>query len=205
MIVDCHTHHIAKDSIINADISSFNPILGFFYSVGLHPWNSNNFSETDFNLISEIANDESVIAIGETGVDRLRGASEALQEEMFTRHVLLSEIVKKPLILHVVKSIDTILSIKNSLKPQQPWIWHGFRGNPHQMQQIISMGISISFGEHFNPESAKFIPKQYLLIETDCSKFPINEIANKIAKARNENPGAILQMASANLQQILKR
>ena len=45
-----------------------------------------------------------VVAVGEVGLDALRGASLALQEFVFRRQVEISEAVGKPLVLHVVRT-----------------------------------------------------------------------------------------------------
>ena len=50
-----------------------------------------------------------MVAIGETGIDRMKGASAERQAELFKLHAILSEILLNPLIIHEVYAAVTIL------------------------------------------------------------------------------------------------
>ena len=76
-----------------------------------------------------------VPAVGECGFDALKGPSHDLQEQAFVRQVQLSEQFRKPMILHVVRDFDSVIRLRRTLKPEQPWLIHGFRGGPEQMSQ----------------------------------------------------------------------
>ena len=51
-----------------------------------------------------------------------------LQLAVFKEQVKLSEKLGLPLIIHCVKAMDELLAVKKEFRPQQAWIWHGFRG-----------------------------------------------------------------------------
>lgn len=73
MLIDCHTHDTTRtDAIISVSPALFRPEEGKHYSVGIHPWETG--ATLDFELLERAAAHPSVAAIGETGVDRLRGA-----------------------------------------------------------------------------------------------------------------------------------
>ena len=110
MLIDCHTHDTTRtDAIISVSPALFRPEEGKHYSVGIHPWETG--ATLDFELLERAAAHPSVAAIGETGVDRLRGAGIDTQTDVFRRHITLSESLRKPLILHVVKALDIILAV----------------------------------------------------------------------------------------------
>lgn len=119
MLIDCHTHDTTRtDAIISVSPALFRPEEGKHYSVGIHPWETG--ATPDFELLERAAAHPSVAAIGETGVDRLRGAGIDTQTDVFRRHIALSESLRKPLILHVVKALDIILAVKKECRPAMP-------------------------------------------------------------------------------------
>lgn len=179
-LFDTHTHHLRHDAWVNrapGDILA----PGYTYSVGVHPWDAGSF---DLRALEEAAAQEAVEAIGETGLDTLRGPSLEVQEPVFRAHVDLSESLGKPLVIHCVKAFDRLMALKKELKPTQPWIIHGFRGKPQQAEQLLRAGFHLSLGPNFNPETARVIPSDRLHIETDDSHVPITEVAAAVAAAR---------------------
>ena len=186
-LIDIHTHHNTEnaDAIISVEPTSFNAVLGKYYSVGIHPWNSSDITSADLDILQKVCRHTQVVAIGETGVDLLRGASKEKQIDLLAQHIKLSETLHKPLILHVVKSTDTILSLYKQYKPTQKWIIHGYRGNETTALQLIEKGIELSFGEKFNPQAVISTPLDQLWIESDESTTPIETIYNNIATVKN--------------------
>lgn len=173
-IVDFHTHHPRLLSIIDIDPASSRPVPlrpGLRYSVGIHPWSIPYASAEAWATTCLLALDRRVLAIGETGLDRLKGdAPLDLQTEWLCRHAALAEEVGKPLILHIVKCFPEIITLKSRLKPRQPWIIHGFRGKPALASELIRHGFRLSFGLRFNPDSLAATPLP--LRESDLNPLP---------------------------------
>lgn len=185
MIRDAHTHNLlSADGIIsvNPDFTGFDPSR--HYSVGIHPWLTAGEDITRLvGKLAETAGHEEVIAIGETGIDHLRGGDQQIQENLFRQHIELSERLSKPLIIHNVKGLDTILRLNKEYNPGQPWIIHGFRDNSRVAAQLASRGIYLSLGERFNADVPSAIPPSLILAETDESDMPIESIAARICPA----------------------
>lgn len=178
--IDIHTHDKSR---INAVINIYpheNLIEGAFHSVGIHPWQTTDIDLSTIEKLNTLASHPQVVAIGETGIDTLKGASIDKQIDIFKLHISLSEQVKKPLIIHCVKAFNEIITIKKQLKPSMPWIIHGFRGKPQLTQQLLNNGFYISLGEHFNSQSATIIPSDRLFFETDESSLDIYTIIKNI-------------------------
>ena len=108
------------------------------------------------------------------------------------------------MILHVVRDFDSVIRLRRTLKPTQPWLIHGFRGGPEQMNQLYSHGILVSFGLKHNPESLKSIPSDRLFLETDghCS---IQEVIQAAAMARKEQTEIIERNILRNNNTLLER
>lgn len=190
---DIH-HHLSNfaeapddDRIVNLDYNEPIPEKGY-YSIGVHPWSTTGMSDEDaraaIEKVKSNAIRNNIVAIGECGIDRLKGADLKLQERIFREHIEISETTRKPLIIHSVKSTEDIIRIKKEMKPQQLWIIHGFRGKKQTALQLIKQGIALSFGEHFNEEALSSIPEDMMFVESDESTLSIDLIHDKIYKVR---------------------
>lgn len=171
MIYDIHTHHhpaTPGTAIVQLIADDFSPRPGHFYSVGIHPWEIREDWRTQQAKLSIMALHPQVLMIGEAGLDKKNGiVSMEHQIEVFRRHIYLSEMLHKPLIVHCVKAFDELLSLRKESKATQPWIVHGFRGGVEQWQQLTRAGLYVSIGSHHNAELIKKLVPQYLLLESD--------------------------------------
>lgn len=149
-------------------------------STGIHPWNTEK--EPDWDLLERVAAMPRIVAIGECGLDLLRGAPIDRQTDIFRRHIELSERMGKPMIIHCVKAWDVLLALKKKMKPRQKWGIHGYRGGPEQARQLTAHGIYLSLGEYFNQDTAAVIPRELLLAETDECHKPISTIIAGISR-----------------------
>ncbi|MCF0160375.1 MAG: TatD family hydrolase [Bacteroidaceae bacterium] len=177
---DAHTHKPCRDAVYNLALAELRsetyPDALQPLSVGIHPWWLTSDWKHDFREVQRWSTRPQVLWIGETGLDKQRGPSFALQEEAFIAHVRLSEQVEKPLIVHCVKAVDELLALKKSLRPKQIWLYHGFRGKTQQMQQLLRAGFHISFGASFHAEALCACPEDFRHAETDDSGLTIDEV-----------------------------
>jgi TatD DNase family protein len=160
---------------------------GLAYTIGIHPWflTADNFQE-QISIVRQYADHQNIIAIGETGFDRLKGPESLIQQTSFEEQVKIAEKVSKPLIIHCVRAWDQLLSKYKSLNPATPWLIHGFRGKKELAMQLISKGMYLSFWFEFilKPESTsllKGLPKEKIFLETDGSGVDIKIIYKKVA------------------------
>lgn len=206
-IIDIHTHGLTpKAHALNSVMpDKYVPVEGMVYSVGIHPWYITEEWESALDRIREIASHDDVLAIGETGIDHLSKIPVAIQAEVFRRHVMISEELRKPLVIHNVKSTDEILSVRKELRPDMPWIMHGFRGKPQMASQLVSQGLFVSFGEKYNSASLSAVPLDRLLVETDESSRDILNIYSGIASVIGMCRDEIMDIVGRNIYEILKR
>lgn len=134
------------------------------YSVGWHPW----WPACNMDWVERMASDSRVVIIGECGIDKLRGVGTVSEQISIVRlHASLSERLHKSLLLHIVGAWNEIIALRGELKPEQPWIIHGFRGKPELAVQLVRAGFSISLGKTYNPATPAVIPPDRLFHETD--------------------------------------
>ena len=186
-LIDLHTHHKDRENnlfILNCTLENIEDARNI--SVGLHPWNIDEDWEQKMLQISATASMENVKAIGECGIDKLKsGASVETQIETLKAHIRLSEQLKKPLILHIVKGQDIIMRLHKETRPTQAWIIHGFRGKRDQAQQYISEGFYLSYGIKFNKEALLSTPIERLFIERDEDRISLAQHYSHIAEIFN--------------------
>lgn len=186
--IDIHTHDHCPDhrAIINLDPYDDIPDSSGEYSVGVHPWDTSRADLSELmKRVEEKARDHRIVMIGETGLDRLRGASAEIQMEYTRLHAMLAENTGKPLLLHVVHGFNEIIQLHKSMRPSVPWIIHGFRGKPELARQLLREGFHISLGEKFNTATAAIIPADHLYVESDTSTLPFSAIVDNVNNARN--------------------
>lgn len=171
------------------------------FSCGIHPWYSED-SESQMKYLIEIASNSRIIAIGEAGLDKIKGPAFNIQIPVFKRHIELSEQLKKPLIIHAVKAWDELYHIRKEANPTLPWIIHGFRGNAQVAQQMAKVGFMFSLGERFNIDALEFIPKDAIFCETDESEITILEVYQQIASALNQDIEDFAKQIAENVHRV---
>lgn len=120
-----------------------------------------------FEGLQQLLRHPAVVAVGECGIDRLRGADEAVQEQWFVRQVQLAEAAGLPVTVHCVKAFDVLLRLHKELRPTTRWTIHGFRGKPALAAQLLAAGFDLSFGRYFNAESYEMTPPERRHRESD--------------------------------------
>ena len=187
--LDIHTHHPAPRplAVVNADFMDFHPMEGQLYSVGIHPWTTIEEPTREmWEALETAAALPGVVAIGECGVDKVKGGLMFRQLLVMQRQIKLSEQLRKPLIIHDVKAHDIIVGLRRDMKPTQNWVVHGFRGKPTVAKMLTDAGIYLSFGEKFNPDALKITPRELILAETDESPLSIEAIIETLSINRGE-------------------
>lgn len=180
-ILDIHSHREYREAITNRFPSSFAPKEAQLYSVGIHPWNITPDYRKEWDLLLQIAGNEQVLAIGEAGLDKQIPLDMELQMEVFKCQIELAEQIRKPLIIHSVRTSNELIQLKKQYSPQMPWVIHGFRGNKNIAVALINEGFYLSFGEKYQAEALKATPMNRIFVETDESVESIDNIYNKVA------------------------
>jgi TatD DNase family protein len=192
--IDIHTHEARQvPGIFSVDVlmahearrPENNP--GIAYTYGIHPWYLDESNHDKLIAsVKSLSDDPLVIAVGEAGFDKIKGPSPELQQRTFEEQVIIAEEYKKPVVIHCVRAWDELLRAQKKLKPEMPWLVHGFRGKTDLAMQLISKGMYISFWFDFvlKPESSELVrnlPKERIFLETDGADVNIADIYNKVS------------------------
>ena len=185
--MDYHTHNPnipPGTGIINLSRAviqapdTFRPVPGGLYSAGIHPWwTAEEYLEQEQAGVAQLARHPQVVAIGECGLDTLRGGSLDRQLAILKWHIQLAIAVKKPLTLHCVRAFHHLLALRkqpaNQTAPAYQtatprMVIHGFRGGPALAAQLLSAGFELSFGPRHNPASYQLTPPHLRHQESDA-------------------------------------
>lgn len=196
---DLHSHTPPQDSqtLVIYNQYPLSASTQHYFSVGLHPWYLEDWQK-QWEQMPFWANHPNCLAIGECGLDRNATADFSLQQEIFKKHIVLSEQLRKPLIIHCVKAYDTVISLKKAYAPQQLWVIHGFRKNHKTAQALIQAGIALSFGKALLFDASlqeifKNLPPNTFFLETDDADISIKQLYQKAIEIR-PNPNDFLNL-----------
>lgn len=201
-----HTHSLVHpESEILAQSPDLFPSdkLPVYTSIGIHPWFlTEENAESQWKALQKQVSHPSVLAIGEGGLDKLKGPDMELQVKILKQQVALSEEKSLPLIIHCVKAFNELIQLKKELRPHQPWIIHGFRGKEALAIDCIRHGFYLSYGEHFQENALKATPQEKLFIETDESVVPVQEIYQSIALVHGIGLQELMESVKKNVKEV---
>lgn len=205
---DFHTHRLpapGEFAIYNAALDEDVALLGCRCSVGVHPWFIDGSDVVqEIARVRERSGEPTVVAIGECGLDKLCVTDFEVQKRVFESMIEISEAARKPLLIHCVKAFDELNSIRKKIKPLQPWVIHGFRGNEFQGRQLLAKGFYFSIGEKFNAETIKVLPLNSFFVETDESMLSIESVYCSIAEIKQISMKELGAQIELNVKNILK-
>ena len=157
------------------------------FSVGIHPKDIDENWEENFEKIKEISLLPNCVAIGECGLDGLISVNENLQKEVFERHILWANQIKKPVIIHCVKRFSEIIPFQKIA--EIPLVIHGFNKKKTIADEMLRHGFYLSFGKSVLHSLSlqsilKEFPLEKMFLETDDANFNIEELYQKTAEIK---------------------
>jgi TatD DNase family protein len=182
-----------------------------FFAVGLHPldvdkWSSNSASE----MLCLAQSDRRVVAIGETGLDFYKAENRKQQKTVFQAQLKLAQQLNLPVIVHCREAAAEMAELLYSFWATQGavrGVMHCWSGSPEEANWFLDLGFYLSFSGIVTfknatqvQESAKMVPNDRLLIETDC---PFLAPVPKRKEGRNQ-PAYVRYVAEqvAQLRQV---
>ncbi len=204
MIFDTHAHYddeqfdIDRDSLllsmkengigtivnIGANLASSKTTLelahkyDFIYgAVGVHPSDSAELSDDNFDRIRQMCADEKCVAIGEIGLDYYWPEPDhEIQKKWFVRQLDLAREVKLPVVIHSRDAAaDTVQILKDNNAGDIGGVVHCFSYSKEVALVCVRMGFYIGVGGVLTFKNGKKmkevvseIPIEKIILETDC-------------------------------------
>lgn len=199
---------------------------GIYWAAGLHPWwcetyyQSSQLTELEFLLRSAITN-SNCVAVGETGLDAIKGGALDLQKQSLDIHLQLATSFSKPIILHAHKTQPELFLQVKPFK-QLRGVVHAFSGSYEQAKQWVDAGFYLGVGGVITYERAnktrqaiKNIPLDAILLETDAPSMPLageqgkintplhlTAVAKCLADLKQESIEAIASITTKNATEL---
>jgi TatD DNase family protein len=179
-------------------------------SIGLHPWflTKENF-DSDYKKLSQLIDNQSVMMIGECGLDKLKGEDLVFQSDAFAAQTCLAESYQKPVVIHCVKAFNELILLKKKLKPKVPWVVHGFNQNEQILIELLKNDFFISIGTQILRDLSNaskclpLIPLDKLFFETDDNQLPVKNVYEAAGKLLDLDLEVLQEKIYKNFQNIL--
>ena len=194
-----------------------------YCSAGVHP-DYENVAEPTVDALCRLAENEKVVAIGETGLDYFHMSGDLdWQRRRFVTHIEAARECRLPLIVHTRNAReDTLNLLREHRADEVGGVLHCFTEDWDMARAAIDLGFYISisgivtFHQAQNVrDMAQQVPLPNLLIETDApwlSPAPfrgktnhpgrVRLVAEKLAEIRGEDLGTLASATYANANRL---
>lgn len=202
-----------------------------FATAGVHPHRASDYGDDTETLLRDLAAQQAIVAVGETGLDYFRDLSpRAAQRSCFERQIRIAIATELPLFLHQRDAHDDFLALLGSYRDQlREVVVHCFTGSRPELREYLDLDCHIGItgwicderrGSHMK-EFMRDIPSDRLMIETDSPylkprnlrprvKSHRNEprllpwILGTLAACRNEHPEALAEATTRNARAFFR-
>jgi TatD DNase family protein len=195
-----------------------------YATAGIHPEHAPNAGDADYKKLADLLQHPKCVAVGEIGLDYYWKPYDAELQARVIEQLRIAADARKPISIHTRDAWgDTMRLLKQHWAPTGlPCVMHCFTGNPQEAKQALDLGFYLSFsGVVTYPkatnvhESAKMVPLDRILVETDCPYLPpvpyrgkrnepsyVVHTAGKLAELRGAAPESIAEATTTNFERI---
>ncbi|MCP4429376.1 MAG: TatD family hydrolase [Gammaproteobacteria bacterium] len=147
---------------------------------GLHPMFMSQHQLRHLQQLDAWIDSENPIAVGECGLDFFQSREdEDRQLEFFKAQLGMASNYRLPVIVHVRKAMDQVISLLRKAKLESAGVIHSFAGSLQQAQQLFELGFKIGIAATVDFERARKlrtvvakIDSSALLLESDAPDQP---------------------------------
>jgi TatD DNase family protein len=199
-----------------------------FFSVGLHPLDATLWQADTGKQICQLATtDKRVVAIGEMGLDFFKADNQEWQIEVFRSQLQIAIELDLPVIIHCRDAAKMMHQVCQEFWQESGrvrGVMHCWAGTPVETQWFLDLGFYISFSGVVTfknatqiQDSAKIVPLDKLLIETDCpflAPVPkrgkrnepafVSHVATYLAQLRGESLDRLADATTTNARELFK-
>jgi TatD DNase family protein len=163
-----------------------------YAAVGFHPTNLEEFSDSTFQQVKDLAKHPKVVAIGEIGLDYYwvkENDKRAIQRDILKQQLQFAKEINKPVIIHMreendawfgeasqdlLKILEEWQSNLQGTLAEKPGVLHSFNGNLETAQKALSLNFYLGITGPVTYKNAgekreiiQQLPLEKILIETD--------------------------------------
>jgi TatD DNase family protein len=167
-----------------------------YATAGVHPHHAADYDASSTTLITELAQKDAVVAVGECGLDYFRNFSpRQAQLAAFQSQLDIAAETGLPVFLHQRDAHDDFVEVLEPMLPRiSRAVAHCFTGEHESLREYLAMGLWIGItgwicderrGKHLHDIVAD-IPDDRLMIETDAPYLLPRTIKPRPKTRRNE-------------------
>jgi len=205
--VNLHHHGKAEGvfSVQNFDYWETDEIPNGYFSAGIHPWYPP--TELQWKMIQEAWNHPRCLALGECGLDRLRGPNLEEQKKWFQVQLEKNHL---PVLLHAVKADAEMWEMIQTF-PAKKWVIHGAMGKWERWKKWIDHSVCFSFGKGLLSDAAtqetfRNTPMEQLFLETDAAAPDLLfDLYFKAAELQQKDLNVVKQEIWSNFARIFEK
>ncbi len=199
-----------------------------YAAVGVHPHDADTLTDDACQRIVELAKRNKVVAIGEIGLDYYYDLSEReVQKRAFARQIELACEAELPIVLHVRDAYEDARKILFDMQKyiRNGLLLHCYSGSSEYVKIFDKLDAYYAFGgaitfknAKHNLESLAAVPRDRLLVETDCPymtpvpfRGKVNEpkfvklVADKAADVLGVSEAEIERITTQNAKRLFER
>ncbi len=148
-----------------------------YAAVGIHPHDAKDLTADTLTGLKELARNEKVVAMGETGLDyHYNFSKQTDQKRAFAAQLTIAEELNLPVIIHCREAFGQTMEILDRFgRGLKGVVFHCFSGSAEQAKIVLDYGFYISFtgvvtfkNAEATRQAAKIVPTDRLMLETDC-------------------------------------
>ncbi len=195
---------------------------GLFPALGLHPVFLAAHSTDDLAALERAIEKHRPVAVGEIGLDYfVPGLDRALQQTLFEAQLEIARNAKLPVILHVRKAHDQVLSTLRRI-PVPGGTVHAFNGSLQHAGHYMDLGFKLGFGGMLTfPRSRKIrqlardLPIDAIVLETDAPDMTVAahqgernspeylpDCLQSLAEVRDAGPDELARQTTHNARSV---
>jgi TatD DNase family protein len=187
-------------------------------TAGIHPHAVARYGKDAISRVADLAEDDRVVAIGETGLDYYYDNSpRSAQRQALRRHLELAADLALPLIVHSREADEDTIDVIREVEGEVFGVLHCFDGGVELLETGIEAGWMISFAglitfKNYDKDGlVRDVPPDQLLIETDSPYLApvphrgkrnepafVRAVAETLARMRGETVADLARLTFRN-------
>lgn len=216
-VINCATDY--NSSLISLSYAEKYPFI--YASCGLHPEDIKDDYEDELEKIYPLLIEKKCVAVGEIGLDyHYDEIPRNVQIDVFTRQLIKANEMNLPVIVHDREAHADTLELLKKYKPKG--VLHCFSGSVETAREVLNLGMYLGFGGVVtfknavkSVETAKYVPLNRILLETDCPYMApvpyrgkrndsslIKFAAEKIGEIRGIDAQTVIDEANKNTKRL---
>lgn len=216
-VINCATDY--NSSLISLSYAEKYPFI--YASCGLHPEDIKDNYEDELEKIYPLLIEKKCVAVGEIGLDyHYDEIPRNVQIDVFTRQLIKANEMNLPVIVHDREAHADTLELLKKYKPKG--VLHCFSGSVETAREVLNLGMYLGFGGVVtfknavkSVETAKYVPLDRILLETDCPYMApvpfrgkrndsslIKFAAEKIGEIRGIDAQTVIDEANKNTKKL---